>query len=86
MSFENLDFAYHGGVGNKFTYTLNWTQILLILCRHPNKVYLIKMLNGFVIKSTRLKQVLGQKLDSLCSVFDFDTGFTSDISIFKAHV
>ncbi len=30
MSFESLDFAYHLGVDNKFTYALNWTQILLI--------------------------------------------------------
>ncbi len=44
MSFESLDFAYDRGVDNKFTYTLNWTQILLILCKRPNKVYLIKML------------------------------------------
>ncbi len=44
MSFESLDFVYHRGVDNKFTYTLNWTQILLILCKRPNKVYLIKML------------------------------------------
>ncbi len=44
MSFESLGFAYHRGVDSKFTYTLNWTQILLILCKRPNKVYLIKML------------------------------------------
>ncbi len=28
---ESLDLAYHRGLDNKFTYTLNWTQILLIL-------------------------------------------------------
>ncbi len=44
MSFESLNFAYHRGVDNKFTYTSNWTHILLILCMRPNKVYLIKML------------------------------------------
>ncbi len=44
MSFQSMDFAYHRVVDNKFTYTLNWTQILLILCKRPNKVYLIKML------------------------------------------
>ncbi len=44
MSFESLDFAHHRGVDNKFTYTLNWTQILLILCKCPNKVRLIKTL------------------------------------------
>ncbi len=44
MSFESLDFAYHRGVDNKFTYTLNRTQILLILCKRPHKVYLIKIL------------------------------------------
>ncbi len=69
MSFESLDFAYHRGVDNKFTYTLNWTHILLILCKRQNKV--------------NLKQVLGQQVDSMCSAFDFDTGFTSGISIFK---
>ncbi len=42
MSFISLDFAYHRGVDNKFTYPLNWTQILLILFKRPNKVYLIK--------------------------------------------
>ncbi len=42
MSFESLD--YHRGIGNKFTHMYNWTQILLILCKRPNKVYLIKML------------------------------------------
>ncbi len=31
-----------------------------------------------------LKQVLGQKVCSMCSDFDFNTGFTSGISIFKA--
>ncbi len=56
MSFENVDFAYYHDVDNKFTYTLNWTQILLILCKHPNKVSLIKMLKpqaptGFGTKS-----------------------------------
>ncbi len=44
MSFESLEFAYHRGVDNKFTYTLNWTQILHILCKRLNKVYLMKML------------------------------------------
>ncbi len=44
MSLESLDFAYHRGVGNKLNWTLNWTQILLIVCKRPNKVYLIKML------------------------------------------
>ncbi len=44
MSFESLGFAYHRGVDSNFTHTLNWTQILLILCKRPNKVYLIKML------------------------------------------
>ncbi len=44
MSFESLDFAYHRVVDNKFTYMLNWTQILLISCKRPNKVYLIKTL------------------------------------------
>ncbi len=44
MSFKSLDFAYRHGVDNKFTYTLNWTQILLILCKHSNEVYLIKIL------------------------------------------
>ncbi len=74
MSFKSLDFAFHRGVDNKFTYTLNWTLILLILCKRPNKVYLIKMLKH---------QVLGQKVCSMCSAFDFDTGFTSGISFFK---
>ncbi len=44
MSFESYDFAYHRGVDNKFAYTLNWTQIPLILCKRPNKVYLIKIM------------------------------------------
>ncbi len=44
MSFESLDFAYYRDVDNKFTYTLNWIQILLILCKRPNKFDLTKML------------------------------------------
>ncbi len=44
MSFESLGYAYHRGVDNKFTYTLSWTQILLILCKRPNKVYFIQIL------------------------------------------
>ncbi len=56
MSFGSVDFAYRRGVDNKFTYTLNWTQILLILCKRPNKVNLINMLQhqaqtGFGTKS-----------------------------------
>ncbi len=42
MSFERLDFAYHRGKDNKFTFRLHWAQILLILCKRPKKVYLIK--------------------------------------------
>ncbi len=38
MSFKRLDFAHHRGAYNKFTYTLNWTQILLILFKRPNKL------------------------------------------------
>ncbi len=75
MSFESLDFAYHRGVDNKFTYTLNWTQILLILCKRPNKVYLIKMFKH------QAQTGFGTKIGF---AFDFDTGFTSGISIFKA--
>ncbi len=78
MSFESLDFAYHLGVDNKFTYTLNVTQILLILCKRPNKVYFIKMLKHHT------QTGLGQKLESMCSAVKFDTGLTSGISIFKA--
>ncbi len=44
MSFESLDFAYHRGIDSNFIYALNWTQILLILCKRPDKVYLIRML------------------------------------------
>ncbi len=44
MSFESLGFAYHRGVDNKFTYTLCFTQILLVLYKRQNKVYIIKML------------------------------------------
>ncbi len=51
MSFESLDFAYHRGVDNKFTYTFNWTHILLILCTLPNKDYLIKMLKHLALTS-----------------------------------
>ncbi len=76
MSFESLNFAYHRGVDNKFTYTLNWTQILLILCKRPKN--LIKMLKH------QAQTGFGTKVDSMCSAFDFDTGFTSGISIFKA--
>ncbi len=78
MSSESLDFAYHRGVDNKFTYTLNLTQILLILCKPSNKVYLIKMFKH------QAQTRFGTKLDSMCSAFEFDTGFTSRISIFKA--
>ncbi len=70
MLVESLDFAYHRGVDSKITYTLNWTQILLLLCKRPNKVY--------------PKRVLGQKVCSMCSAFDFDRELTSCISIFKA--
>ncbi len=77
MSFERLDFAYHRGVDNKFTYTLNWTQILLIICKHPNKVYPIKILKH------QAQTGFGTKVCSMCSAFDINTGFTSGISIFK---
>ncbi len=60
MSFESLAFAYQRGVDNKFTYTLSWAQILLILYKRPNKFYLRKMLKH------QAKQVLGQKV---CSIF-----------------
>ncbi len=79
MSFESLGFAYHCDVDNKFTHALSWTQILLILCKRPNKVYLLKTL-----KQQAEKQVLGQKVCSMRSPFDFDTGLTSGISTFKA--
>ncbi len=46
MSFESLDFAYHRGIDNKFTYRLHWAQILLILCKRPNKIYFVKMLKN----------------------------------------
>ncbi len=44
MSFESLDFAYRSGVDKKITYALNWTQILLILCKRLNEVNLINVL------------------------------------------
>ncbi len=77
MSFESLDVVHHCGIDNKFTYTFFWTQILLILCKRLHKVYLMKILKH------QPKQVLGQKLCSMCSAFDFDTEFPSDILIFK---
>ncbi len=58
MSFESLDFAYHRGVDNKFTYTLNWAQILLILCKRPNKVYLIKIMKHKAQTGFEAKRVL----------------------------
>ncbi len=78
MSFQSLDFAYHRGVDNKFTYTLNWTQILLILCKRPNKAYLIKMLKH------QAQTGFGTKNGLYVLCLEFDTGFTSGISIVKA--
>ncbi len=79
MSFESLEFAHHRGIDNKFIYTFYWMQILLILCKRLHKVYLMKILKH------QPKQVLGQKLCSMCSAFDFDTEFPSEISIFKGE-
>ncbi len=36
MSFECLDFAARRGVGSKFTFRLNWMQMLLVLCKRQN--------------------------------------------------
>ncbi len=69
MSFESLDFAYHRGVDNKFTDTLNWTQILLILCKRLIKMLKHQAQTGFGTKSV---------------LYVFDAVFTSSISILKA--
>ncbi len=69
MSFERLDFAYHRGIDNKFTYRLRWAQILLILCKRPNKVYIVKMLKH------QTQTGFGAKMGSMRSAFDIYTKF-----------
>ncbi len=69
MSFESLGFAYHRGIDNKFTYRLPWAQILLILCKRPNKVYIVKMLKN------QTQTGFGATIGSMCSAFDINTNF-----------
>ncbi len=67
MSFESLDFAYHRGIDNKFTYRLHWAQI--ILWKRPNKVYIVKMLKN------QTQTGFGATIGSMCSAFDINTKF-----------
>ncbi len=69
MSFESLDFAYHRGIDNKFTHRLHWAQIQLILCKRPNKVYIVKMLKN------QTQTGFGATIGSMCSAFDINTKF-----------
>ncbi len=69
MSFESLDFAYHRGIDNKFTYRLHWAQLLLILCKRPNKVYIVKMLKN------QTQTGFGATVGSMWSPFDINTKF-----------
>ncbi len=66
MSFESMDFAYHRGMDNKFTYTFQWKQILVILCKRLYIVYQTKMLKN---------QTQTGRGAQMCSAFDCDTAF-----------
>ncbi len=44
MPLENLDFACHRDIDNKFTYTLPGIQILLLQRKRLNKINLKKLL------------------------------------------
>ncbi len=76
---ESFDFAYHRGIDNKFTYTLHWAQILLILCKRPNKVYIIKMLKH------QAQADFGATFGSISSAFDIDTKLPRYIATFNAR-
>ncbi len=69
MSFESLNFAYHRGMDYKFTYRLLLAQILLVLCKRPNKVYIVKMLKN------QTQTGFGATIGSMCSAFDINTKF-----------
>ncbi len=69
MSFESVDFAYHRGIDNKFTNRLHWAHILLIRCKRPNKVNIVKMLKN------QTQTGFGATIGSMCSAFDINTKF-----------